>query len=359
MAKLQAVLGPIGRNDAVCLFASACYDLDRLGRLIAEAFPGPVLACTSAGEWCDGVGMTTGSITAAVLPSPDVRLHTELVRNPEHLSSADAIRIAAKLNRRCQKPGDPNSIGLFLSDGTIPTEPAAAAVFAALDYRRMVGAGAGDDGAFRRSHVYHDGVFHERAAVVGLLESRWPMATFNIRHIVPTQRRLVVTGVDSTGRRVTELNGMSAADAYAFAIDVPRDSLCYRVFSTHPLVARIAGEACVRSIRATNSDGSLDLYCAVSLGMVLRVGECSNLLRNLATRLSSEIAAVPNPQLILAFDCMLRRVELEAIGAVDQAAGTLPPVPMVGFCTYGEYHQGVHLNQTMTGLIIGGAHAQS
>ncbi|HBM24342.1 MAG TPA: GfdT protein, partial [Alcanivorax sp.] len=45
--------------------------------------------------------------------------------------------------------------------------------------------------------------------------------------------------------------------------------------------------------------------------------------------------------------------EIEADGTVDQASALLRRHSVVGFNTYGEQFNGMHINQTMTGVAIG------
>ena len=46
-------------------------------------------------------------------------------------------------------------------------------------------------------------------------------------------------------------------------------------------------------------------------------------------------------------------VAKEGIPAVEQL---LKDLPFVGFSTYGEQFNGIHVNQTLTGVAIGGCH---
>jgi hypothetical protein len=58
------------------------------------------------------------------------------------------------------------------------------------------------------------------------------------------------------------------------------------------------------------------------------------------------------PDTIIGFDCILRRIEAEQkqqSGAVSQV---LADHNVVGFSTYGEQYNGLHINQTMTGVAI-------
>ena len=58
------------------------------------------------------------------------------------------------------------------------------------------------------------------------------------------------------------------------------------------------------------------------------------------------------PDLVLGFDCILRRLELNFRGRTSKMNSVLRNVPFVGFSTFGEQIDGQHVNQTMTGVAI-------
>ena len=52
-------------------------------------------------------------------------------------------------------------------------------------------------------------------------------------------------------------------------------------------------------------------------------------------------------------DCFLRRLEAEFTGVVDEVSDFLRHHKVIGFNTYGEQFDGMHINQTFTGVVIG------
>jgi len=117
----------------------------------------------------------------------------------------------------------------------------------------------------------------------------------------------------------------------------------------------IGGVSYVRSISKAEADGSLKFYCAIDKGMVLRVARGVNLFGDLEDAIAEIRADIGEPQLILGFDCILRRLEVAQHGLVDRVAELLRNNRTVGFATYGEQYQGVHVNQTFTGIAVGSA----
>ena len=117
---------------------------------------------------------------------------------------------------------------------------------------------------------------------------------------------------------------------------------------------RVGGEYFVRSIRKAHPDGSLSFFCAVDNGLVLAVARPGNLAENLRDLLAKVEARVPNLGLVLGCDCILRRLETDRRGEAALVREILRPYPFIGFSSYGEQFDGVHVNHTLPGLALGG-----
>lgn len=63
---------------------------------------------------------------------------------------------------------------------------------------------------------------------------------------------------------------------------------------------------------------------------------------------------VPNPGLIIGCDCILRKLEIVEKGLMREVENLLHGTNFVGFSTYGEQWDSLHVNQTLTGVAIGG-----
>ena len=113
----------------------------------------------------------------------------------------------------------------------------------------------------------------------------------------------------------------------------------------------------MRSIQKVNADGSLKFYCAIERGVVLRVAKGVDLVRNLETALAQVRARIGPPQVVLTFDCILRKLEISQTGVEQPVADVLRANNAVGFNTYGEQYCGVHMNQTLTAVAIGSRRA--
>ncbi len=333
------------------LFASPDYDLPALGPAIAVHFTCPVLACTTAGEITATGGYVRGGIVAAAISSPELAVHTVFI---DSLARFAADVDPAEL--RNLPAFDPaRSFALLLLDGlSMREEVVVAKLHARLKGVPLVGGSAGDGLAFRRTAVYHGGEFHEDAAILLICETTLPFHPFRIQHFEPSGEKLVITEADGPTRTVSEINGLPAAAEYARAVGLTLGELEPQVFAAHPVMLRIGGEYFVRSIQKVNPDGSLTFFCAIDNGLVLTVARPGNLVENLRELLAEVESRVPNLGLVLGCDCILRRLETERRGESSLVRDVLTAYPFIGFSSYGEQFNGIHVNHTLTGLALGG-----
>lgn len=61
------------------------------------------------------------------------------------------------------------------------------------------------------------------------------------------------------------------------------------------------------------------------------------------------------PALTLGCDCILRRLEIVQSGLNERVSELMIENNVVGFATYGEQFNGMHVNQTFTGVALGSA----
>jgi len=58
-------------------------------------------------------------------------------------------------------------------------------------------------------------------------------------------------------------------------------------------------------------------------------------------------------EMILGFDCILRRLEAQQKQKTHEVSAVLKRNNVFGFSTYGEQFRSMHVNQTFTGVAIG------
>lgn len=344
---------------SVLFFCSAEYDLERLGPALGRAFGDvPVTGCTSAGEITPR-GYSRGSIVAIGFDHRWFATATALIRDEDPFALQNAQALIESLLLQCRRSGvaavTGNTFAITLLDGLSSHEELLLATLnAALGNIPQFGGSAGDDERLANTHVYYQGGFHARSSVLMLITTPLPFDVFTTHHLQPVSgSKLVVTAADSETRTVIELNAEPAAVAYARAAGVLPEALSRDVFALRPLAVRLGEQYYARSVQRVNPDGSLTFYCAVETGIVLTPMQPASLQKNLLTHLKRTRGVVGEPLITIGCDCFLRRLEAELAG-VDQAlSGVLEQHRVAGFSTYGEQYQGVHLNQTFTGVAIG------
>ena len=345
--------GDTREASVTLLFCSSSYDLPRLGRKIAKTFPGPVLSCTTAGQLGKN-GYQKGGITAVSLTSAELVVTPYLI-SPLAECQARASDVAFSAMSGLLERGAERAFGLVLVDGLARAEERlAASLYQSLSDVPLIGGSAGDELAFQETYVYHEGRFRPDAAVFALFETTLPFATFKVQHVVPGRRKLVVTAADPEQRIVHEFNGEPAAEVYAETLGVEVDELDSLVFSKSPLMLRSGDDYYIRSVKSRGSDHSLTFFCGLEEGLVLTVGEASDPLLALQRGFDEVRLKVEEPALILACDCVLRRLEFEHSGIDGSVGELMARNGAVGFSTYGEQFNAIHVNQTLTAVAIGG-----
>jgi hypothetical protein len=341
----------------VIVFASSKYDMAALGGALKRTFDCPVIGCTTAGEIVSGMGYGEGMLIGISLSSPHLVAHPRMICPLSRFDQAEGERLAQDLTAEL-KQGDTldasKMFAMLMVDGlSMQEEQLVATLHRALGGVSLIGGAAGDDMQFRETYVYWDGQFIRDVAVLTLFETSLPFKLFHIQHFEPTEIRLAITDCDSLSRNVHEINGAPAAMEYARILGLDIGELNSQTFAAHPVMLKIDGEYFVRSIQRVNPDGSLKFYCAVENGQILTVGRGKGLVENLEANLAELRRELPTLKVILGCDCILRRLELKQKGLVAAAERVLDTVDFFGFSTYGEQFNGVHVNQTLTGIALG------
>jgi hypothetical protein len=339
--------------SAVLLFCSGEYALGPLGAAIARTFRAPVMACTADGQ-VGANGFERGGISGVSLTSSDLGMRPHLL-SPLTLCQSQAVSLARDQAKRAAASPGTRGFGVLLVDGlSYGEEYVASALYEAFGNIPIVGGSAAASRNHPRPAVYHDGCFVHDAAVLALFETKsLVFETFVSQHFVPSETKLVVTLADPDRRLVYELNGEPAARAYAAALGVPSSELGTRHFACHPLLLNLSDQLFPRAIRGQRSDGGLNMAAALEEGLVLSIADSPDPLGALERTLAEVERQVPNAAALLVFDCVLRRIELEARGLDRQAGELLARKQAIGFSSYGEQLAPMHVNHSLAGVALG------
>ncbi|WP_445366412.1 nitric oxide-sensing protein NosP [Methylomonas sp. BW4-1] len=342
----------------VIFFCSNSYDRTVLASEIRRRFQGiQVLGCTTSGE-IGGAGLRQQSLVGVGFSAPDFMATSGLIPNLQQFRIAEGHALANELlyglQHRVTHLNAENCFGFLLIDGlSVREEQVTHAIQDALGNIAMIGGSAADDLQFHKTYVYCEGDFHTDSAVLLLVHTSLPFKIFKAQHFEPTAERLVVTLADARRRVVYEINGLPAAPEYARLIGVSTDALSHAHFAAAPVVVSIDGNYYVRAIRSANQDQSLTFYCAIEEGLVLRVALGVDPIESLQQVFAEVRAEIGQPQVVVACDCILRKLELVQRGLTAQAEQILSDNKVIGFNTYGEQFRGVHVNQTFAAVAIG------
>lgn len=342
----------------VIFFCSSDYDLramaDELRQLFSDV---PLVGCTTAGE-IGPSGYHQHSLTGASLPAGSCSAVAGVLNSLQEFElgrgQVFTQGLLQELETLAPDADKDNTFALLFIDGLSKREePVTHTLQTALGDIPLIGGSAGDDLKFDRTLVFHGGRFHDDSAVLILVRTRYPFKIFKTQHFVCDEERLVVTDADAPRRIVKEINGLPAAEEYARLTGARVEDLNPARFAASPVVVMIDGTDYVRSIQQVNPDRSLTFYCAIEVGLVLRVASGSNLIADLETALAEVGSVVGPPQAVFAFDCILRNLEVSQNGTKEKVSDVLRRYNVTGFSTYGEQYGGVHVNQTLTGIAIG------
>ncbi len=345
--------------SCVVFFCSAQFDLEELGRSLAQDFGSiPVFGCTSAGE-ITPQGYERKSIIAIGFCQSHFNVKAQLISSMETFDYVDAQTTVRSLTKQTEFASDSQSERFILTllDGlSVAEERFLNTLHLAAGDIEIFGGSAGDDVNLAKTYVYFNGEFHQHSAIILMFNTSCHFEVFSTNHIEQPQEKLVVTEADSSTRTIFELNAEPAALEYARLLNLSVSELTPQVFSLNPLAVKVGGEYYFRSIQKVNeADNSLTFYCAVDTGIVLTAVDLGNVFSKLDATLRQLERDYGCDNLVLACDCFLRRLEIEHKGLEPEANNLFKRHNIIGFNTYGEQINGVHLNQTLTGVFLAGA----
>ena len=340
----------------IIFFCSDKYDLEKLADEINSNFRCPVMGCTTAGEI--GSAYLNDGIVAASFSAEVFCLHIKTLFDLDSLDAARGREIVQDMRQTLVFNDDfgvGKMFGFLLIDGlSMMEEHTTANLHNALSGVEIIGGSAGDSLTFSKTSVFSDGKFRTGTAAFCIIESKLPFRIFKNQHYTPSDKEMVITEANPAKRVVYEIDGGPAATELANIIGIPKEELTMEVYSTHPVMLQIGDEWFVRSIQQYHEDDSLSFACAIDSGLPLTVGECEDLIKSLTAQVDTLKTEFPSIEITLGCDCIHRRLEIFETGLKDEVETLLSPLNFLGFSTYGEQFNSVHVNQTLTGVVIGG-----
>ena len=353
IAEIAEGLGD-GPFALLILFVSADRPAEAVAAAVGRRFPGQsVVGATTAGEI--GLdGYLDGAIVGLALPRSHFRAEVmvidDLANFAETLSINDVIGLRQRL--AVAQPTWPCEFALLLSDGlSLKEDNLVSALGPALGEAPLFGGSAGDGVRFQQTRVLASGGFRSNAAVLTIIRTRCRIKIFRFDHLIPTETRMVVTAADPASRLVSEINAEPAAEAYARAVGMDPGQLSPFIFAAHPVVVRMGGKHHVCAIQRIEVNGDLRFFTAIDEGLVLTLAEGQAIVPHLRHSLE-DLSSNETPDAIIVCECILRRLEIEETQVRAVASETLRRHNVIGFNSYGEQFNMLHVNQTFTGVAI-------
>lgn len=345
------------------VFGSCRYDQDELARELRDGLaPVPVFGCTSAVE-LGPRGFEQGAVTGMTLRASGLRVGAAcgrgLVRGGLSAGRRAALEALAALGVDATDLDRQRRVAVCLVDWRAQAEESfIAGAAATAPGVAFVGGSSSDLPSCQPSRVYFGGEAVPDAGLVIMFESKIPFKVLVSEHMIPIfgAPRVVVTRTDADNRLVHELNGRPALDVF---LPIITENLGRPVVPTDELVGRfpfgyyVQGRVYVRSVMRVEGT-SLRFACAVDRGTVLVPMRAGAMIPTTQRSLESAAQEVGGKmRALLAFSCYGRYLESQADGLTEQVGQVMTDYPVIGFSSYGEQVNGLHVNHTLTGLAFG------
>jgi len=344
---------------AIIWFSATRHRASDITALMAELAPQlSYCGCSTSGEVTPS-GMQDHGFLCVLLPRRWFRVHTLLMDDVSTLGMETIARMTSEARTEFMATFDtaPDKSGLFalnLIDGlSYSEETVAVAIDRGLDGIPLIGGSAGDDLHFETTWQICTGQVCTDAAILTLVHCKLPCQVYSNNNFVPTEHKLVVTEADPDLRRVMEFNAEPAVIAYANAIGMDPNELDSGSFASHSVIVRFGGQHYCRSIQQINDDQSLTFFCAIDNGLVLTVARSEGMVASSREAIEDIEADIGAIDLMIGFDCIYRKLDAQHRQTTHRIAALYQEKNFVGFNTYGEQFNSLHINQTFTGIAIG------
>ena len=361
------VLQQIKQTDMKCVifFVSSHYDQIKIAEAINnyknvedEYRDVEFIGCTSAGEFTQA-GFMEDSITAMSFSSSELAIGIgvgeQISENPIGAAKEAVEKACEELGISVDDLNNTEYTGLVLIDGLRSVEEYIMLGISKIARSlRVAGGSAGDDFNFNRTIIHAQGRTYENAMVLLIFKTKIPVRFFQTSRYLPTTKKLKITKADYENRIVYEFNGRPAADEYAHALGITVDKLDADIFMKHPLALSFEEGYFIRSPqRLLIEERALMFFSHINEGTrvtIMRPGQILQETRDVINKIQQEM---PDIRAIISFNCILRYRQSAREGNLSSLIKELSIAPLVGFNTYGEQYNGLHVNQTMTFIVFG------
>ncbi|CAH2602550.1 FIST domain protein [Rhodovastum atsumiense] len=333
-----------GPADALVVFAGPGHDHPALLHALADTCPArAMLGASSAGEFAEGA-QAEGTACALALVWPQARFALGLGRGMAGDPTAAARAIVAGFHG--QAPPTHSRTALVLTDALAGHAQLLLEelTLATSGRHQFFGGGAGDNGRFRHTVVFHGTEVVSDAAVALEIVSPKPLGIGVGHGWEPAGPALRVT--ESEGLRLAGLNGLPAVEA--FEAHAGRLGRCFDrqaprpFFLNNVLGIEAGGFHRLRVPLAIDARGGLLCAAEVPQGSLVHIMRSSAASTVAAAGRAARAALAGldgyRPGITLFFDCVATRRRLGA-GFADELAAVRERIgaPLLGCNTHGQF----------------------
>tara|TARA_R110002096_G_scaffold434321_2_gene655541 strand:+ start:21456 stop:22607 length:1152 start_codon:yes stop_codon:yes gene_type:complete len=347
-------------DPALCLFfCSPKYDLDLLEQELLNHFGDiPLIGCTTAGE-ITPLGYQENSITGVAFPKGHFRIVSRRIDKISTFRIQDGIdageQLIADLKKDIPHANGNNTFAFMLIDGLSNAEErVTASIGSQLGDIPLVGGSTADNWDLEKTSLFFKDGFSRDMAVVILIHTELPFQVHYTHHYVAGDAKAVITEADSIARIVHEINGLPATQEYARLCGVDEKDLTISVYSNHPILMKIGGKYYSRSVvEVSHKEQTIRFACAIGKRVVCTIARPSDPIINLV-RLFEKINTDIGPlDLVLGCDCAARKMICEEQGLMDKISQVYADNNVIGFVTFGEQYNTIHMNNSFCCIAIG------
>lgn len=333
------------KPDALVVFASAQHDYQRLLETLArETGTECIVGSSSAGEFSHS-SRSEGSVSALAIRSTAMRFSVGMGRDIGRDPAAAAREVAGSF-QGIGKSELPYHSALVMTDALAGHADAVVeelTIATRGDYR-FFGGGAGDDGLFKKTHVFA-GTQAATDAIAALeILSAKPLGVGVSHGWEPASDPLRVT--ESHGSRLVSLNGTPAVEIieeYAQATGQRFDRADPMPFFLHNILGiQAAGNYRLRVPLGINADGSIACAADIPSGSIVHVMKTTEAsavrAAENATRAALAALGGEKPSAAFVFDCVATRMRMGSAfdDELRACSDLLLPAGFVGCNTYGQ-----------------------
>ncbi len=331
--------------DAIIVFASAQHDYDELlEALAAKTGTTTIVGSSSAGEFTDSA-RGQGYVSAMAIRSFDMQFAVGVGRQVS-VDAAAAAREVASSFKGTAAHAMPYRSALVMADALAGHTEALVQelTLATGGSYRFFGGGAGDDGLFRKTHIFARKEAISGAAVALEILSNKPLGVGVSHGWLPSSVGCRVTEAD--GARLVSLNGAPAIEAfddYAQLTGQTIDHSNALPFFLHNILGiQTPNGYRLRVPLGVNEDGSVLCAAAIPEGAIVHImkttEESAVVAAQQATRAALDSLGGQKVSGALVFDCVATRLRLGRAfdNELRACAELLKPASFVGCNTYGQ-----------------------